>query len=167
MTNENALVEEDDQALHEFAWIHLRSSRIEAGLLRMPFDLHTGIFFGRQDQHNPLGGAAQSQGIFRSAGPQANTEAANQRVELVGEGQRRALRRARNLVLDALGKIVIVDRLRDFLAFVLMPGVESADLALQFGELLHELGGQVALAKFRGARDLCLFRVQIRSDGSR
>ena len=47
---------------------------------------------------------------------------------------------------------MIVDRLPDLFRLALRARVEAADHALQFGELLDHLGGEVALAEFSAAR---------------
>src|ERR1022692_3912051 len=46
---------------------------------------------------------------------------------------------------------MIVDRLPDLVRLALRAGVESAYDALQFCELLHQFGGEIALGEARGA----------------
>ena len=49
---------------------------------------------------------------------------------------------------------MIIDRRRDGFGFSLRFGIQSAHHTLQFGELLHHLCGQVALAEVDGAHNL-------------
>ena len=50
---------------------------------------------------------------------------------------------------------MIVDGLPDFLGLALGAGIEAADHALQFGELLHQFRGQIALRQAAPARWAC------------
>jgi hypothetical protein len=59
---------------------------------------------------------------------------------------------ARDGVLHALRLVVIVDGLPDGVGLALHAGVEAAHHALQFGEFLHHLGGEIALGRVRAAR---------------
>ena len=104
-----------------------------------------------EDADDALRGAAQREGVARSGGNQSHAEAAAERIQLIG--QRHDLRRAvaRDGVVHALGLVVIVDGLPDGFAFALHAGVEAADHALQFGELLDQFGGEIDLAEFGGA----------------
>ena len=58
---------------------------------------------------------------------------------------------ARDRILHADRLVVIVDGLRDFFGLALRARVETADDALQLGEFLHHLGGEIALRELRGA----------------
>ena len=54
---------------------------------------------------------------------------------------------ARDRILHAVRLVVVVDRLPDRFRLALRARVEAADHALQLGELLHHLGGEIALGE--------------------
>ena len=102
---------------------------------------------------------AQPEGISRAGRPLAAGEQAHDRVEFVGDGDRRpgqpprtadpyatAGLRARCPAADSDGRSPAIPR-----RAALFAGVDAAHGALQFGQFAHHVGGQIDLGQPRGA----------------
>ena len=104
-----------------------------------------------QDFDDALRGAAQREGIARTGRNQAHAEASAQGIELVGDGDDLGGAMARNGIFHAVRLVLIVDCLPHGIGLALGAGVEAADDALQFGEFLDELRGEIAFEHLGGA----------------
>ena len=131
----DAVFEERDERL-------VAAQQIEQREIELAFD---------QNLDHALRGAAQRERIARAGGDQADAEAAAQGIELIGERHDLPGAVARNRIFHADRLVVIVDRLPDGFGLALRARIEAADDALQFGELLDQLGGEIALEQLRGA----------------
>ena len=108
-----------------------------------------------------VGGAAQGKRVLGAGGDHAEGEHSGDGVGFVGDGQDGAFERAGNFVFHGGGLVLIVDGLADgdgrafgkLHALGLVDEVESADDALEFGELLDQFGGEIALGHERGFVD--------------
>ncbi len=117
-----------------------------------------------QGADDSVGGAAQRKGILGAGGNHAEGKHSGDGIGLVGDGEDGAFERARDFILHRGGLVLIVDGLADghggalgkFHALGLVDEVEAADDALEFGELLYQFGGEIALGHERGLVDHAL-----------
>ena len=92
-----------------------------------------------QDRHDAERRAPQTLRISAAFRDQSDAEAARQRVDALGERERRALGRARQHVAGEAGEVVLFDGERDAFVFTCVQRVEAAHVALQLGELADHL----------------------------
>ena len=130
-----------------------RSSKNSVSCASPPISVEQGHGHAAFDDNldHALRGAAQRERIARTGGHHAHAEAAAQGIELVGQRNQPAGGAARDRIFHALRFVMIVDGLPDFVRLALRARVESADDALQFGELLDQFGGEIALGQARRA----------------
>ena len=106
----------------------------------------------------PLAARRRAKRIFGAGGLESEGEHAGDGVGLVGDGEHGAFESRRHGVVHRLGLVVVVDgvadgfggRVRQERIEVLHLGVESADDALEFGEFLDEVGGEIGFAEQSG-----------------
>ena len=111
----------------------------------------------------PFACAAQRKRILRARGLQAQRKHSGDGVGLVGDREHGAFERARHRIVHRLRLVLIVDGVADGIAVasarsdrVPAPcAYKPADDALQLGELLHQLGGQIGLGQQRGFVNHC------------
>ncbi len=111
-----------------------------------------------QSADDSIGGAAQCERVLGAGRNHAESKHSGDGIGLVGDGKDGAFERARHFIFHRGGLVLIVDGLADGLgrtlgkvhALGLMNEVEAADDALEFGELLYQLGGEIALGHERG-----------------
>ena len=95
------------------------------------------------------GRAPKRERIFRSGRDQPDPEALAQRIQLIRQRDHLTFERAWDRIFHAHGLVVVVDGGRDCFAFALRLCVQSADNALQLGELFHHVRRQIAFGEQR------------------
>ena len=111
--------------------------------------------------HDAIRRAAQREGIFRARRLQTKREHSCNAIGLIRDGKDSSLDRTRHAIVHRLRLVLIVDGIADgfgggsgkYRIELLGFGVQTADDALQFGKLFHQLGGEVGLGKQRRFED--------------
>ena len=109
------------------------------------------------DFDDSVGSTAQRKWIFRPGRLQSQGEHASDAVGFIGDGEHCAFDRRWHLVVHRFRLVLVINRVanrsrggsRQKRIELLDLGVESADDALQFGELLHQFGGEIGLGQQR------------------
>ena len=104
-----------------------------------------------QDPQHAERGAAQAIRVLGAGRLLADREDADQRVELVADGEREAGAGRRQGVAGEAGQVLLGDARWRPPRLAVVEGVVAAHDALQFRELPDHGGQQVALGEFRGA----------------
>src|SRR5690606_12271752 len=102
-----------------------------------------------RDANDAESGALQGEGIGRARRDEADAEAADERVDLIGDGDERTESPFGQRVVCALGAVVIADRVGDLGGSALLERVKAAHLALQLGELADYERLEVRLGELR------------------
>ncbi len=95
--------------------------------------------------------AAQSERVPGPRGLAADRENSRQRVEPVGDRNRNSRARRRQLIARCAWQVVLADGRGHFVRLAVRFRVVRTHDALQFGELAHHGGEEIALAQLRRA----------------
>src|SRR5262249_27096894 len=95
--------------------------------------------------------AAQCERITRASRNDTDREAADNRIELVGESDRATDQVARDRIIESHGAIVVIYCVGDFVRLALRLGVKAPDNSLQFWKLTNHFRGEIALGQFSRA----------------
>ena len=142
--------------------LHLRSQAVSFDLVSELGDgkgdgvceIQIQLFLDQNTQHAECG-TAQGVRVFAAGGQHADTEDADQGVQLVGQGHGSAGQGARQFGTGTARHVLLVQRQCHVFGFAVVLGVVVTSDALHFRELADHFTGQVALAENASAGGAC------------